>query len=320
MAELVTHVLAYKNEKNRCYTILDIGCNDGSLLNLFKEGIDCLTIGVDPTDAILEVQASVDVTYQQFFTLETASEIKSKYGYPDVITFTNVFAHIEDFEGLLNALIELIGPETLVVIENHYLGSIIESKQFDSFYHEHPRTYSVNSFVVIAEKLGLNINHVEFPSRYGGNIRVTLSKELGTFENLDQLLNSELNIPIKFELLQKSYEQWILDSKITVQELSSRGPFIGKSLPARAVMLITSLGLTEKDMPFVFEKPGSPKIGSYVPGTRIEIRSDDELLDFNSYPIVLWAWHISTEIRSYLKDKKYLGAVFTPLPVFKKLL
>ena len=319
MSELVTHVLRYKNDVSRRYTILDVGCNDGTLLNLFKERIDCVTVGVDPTDAILEATSNVNFTYKQFFTLKSASEIRLKHGFPDVITFTNVFAHIEDFEALLGALSELIGSETTLVIENHYLGSIIESKQFDSFYHEHPRTYSLRSFVVIADKLGLNINHVAFPSRYGGNIRVTMSKEPKVFEGLTELLNSELAIPEKFEQLQSHYMLWMENSKQAVQELSSKGKFIGKSLPARAVMLITSLGITEKEMPFVFEKPGSPKIGSYVPGTRIEIRSDDELKDFNCYPIVLWAWHIGPEITSYLIANNYMGDVFMPMPVFKKV-
>ena len=319
MDQLVTHVIKYKSEKNRIYTVLDIGCNDGSLLKIFKERMDCLTIGIDPTDAILEAQGFVDVIYQKFFTFQVASEFKLKHGCPDVITFTNVFAHIENFEGLLAALAELVGPDTLVVIENHYLGSIIESKQFDSFYHEHPRTYSVNSFVVIAKRLGLNINHIEFPARYGGNIRVTMAMNLDIYDNLSELINSESTFPEKFELLQSEYGQWIQNSAIVLDELFSQGQFMGKSLPARAVMLITSLGITENEMPYVFEKPGSPKIGSYVPGTRIQIRSDDELEDFNAYPIILWAWHISAEVVGYLKDKNYSGAIYTPLPNFKEL-
>jgi hypothetical protein len=319
MDQLVTHVLKYKSDIKRSYTVVDIGCNDGSMLKIFRERMNCVTIGVDPTNAILEAQDSVDVIYQRFFDFEMALEIKSKHGFPDVVTFTNVFAHIENFEGLMLALVELIGPDTLVVIENHYLGSILESKQFDSFYHEHPRTYSVNSFAVIANKLGVHINHIEFPSRYGGNIRVTMSKISEVSENLSKLLESESNFPKRFELLRNDYKQWVKISTITLGKLSSEGQFIGKSLPARAVMLITSLGITEKEMPFVFEKPGSPKIGSYVPGTRIQIRSDDELEDFNSYPIVLWAWHISAEVIAYLENRNYLGSMLVPLPNFREV-
>jgi hypothetical protein len=63
------------------------------------------------------------------------------------------------------------------VIENHYLGAVLKRKQFDTFYHEHPRTYSYGSFMKIAETMGMQIDLVQFPSRYGGNIRVVLKPQ-----------------------------------------------------------------------------------------------------------------------------------------------
>ena len=60
--------------------------------------------------------------------------------------FTNVFAHIEDLKNLLKNLGLILSENTVLIIENHYLGSIIKKNQFDTFYHEHPRTYSLKSF------------------------------------------------------------------------------------------------------------------------------------------------------------------------------
>jgi hypothetical protein len=48
----------------------------------------------------------------------------------------------------------------------------------------------------------------------------------------------------------------------------------------------------------VHEKPGLPKIGHYVPGTRIPILSDDELsfgAKEQSPPMLNLAWHIKAE-------------------------
>ena len=53
-------------------------------------------------------------------------------------------------------------PTTMVVIENHYLGAVLDKMQFDTFYHEHPRTYSLSSFRAIATTLGVSITSVEF--------------------------------------------------------------------------------------------------------------------------------------------------------------
>ena len=69
----------------------------------------------------------------------------------DLICFTNVFAHIENLNELLKNLKALINKDTVLIIENHYLGSILKKNQFDTFYHEHPRTYSLKSFSFIAK-------------------------------------------------------------------------------------------------------------------------------------------------------------------------
>ena len=82
--------------------------------------------------------------------------------------------HIEDLTEVLRAVKSMMAENTVVVIENHYLGSVLNGNQFDTFYHEHPRTYSYTSFVHMAHELGVQISGVDFPSRYGGNIRVFL--------------------------------------------------------------------------------------------------------------------------------------------------
>jgi hypothetical protein len=51
----------------------------------------------------------------------------------------------------------LLHESTKIIIENHYLGSILQKGQFDTFYHEHPRTYSYQSFKFVAKAFGLDV-------------------------------------------------------------------------------------------------------------------------------------------------------------------
>jgi len=91
----------------------------------------------------------------------------------------------------------------------------------------------------------------------------------------------------------------------------------GKALPGRAVMLISSLGLTREMMPEIFEKPNSPKVGLMVPGTDIMITSDESLLENNYTDLVIWAWHISDEVSLYLRDLGFTGRIWKPMPTFE---
>lgn len=307
------------HSKKSDLVILDVGCNDGALLGIFKSKIPCISIGVDPTDAITDQHGSIDYPYQSFFDLEVATSIKQKFGFPDLITFTNVFAHIENLPGLLEALKVLVGPDTVVVIENHYLGSILDRSQFDTFYHEHPRTYSAHSFKFIAENLGLHLNEIIFPSRYGGNIRVTMSPTLANdHSTLALVLDSEINFINRFNQLQTAFDSWKMASLETWSDLTSSEPIYGKSLPGRAVMLISSLGITSSTMPKIFEQPSSPKVGFFVPTTDIEIASDDDLVSCVSGKLIIWSWHIVDEICEYLSEIGYKGDVWIPLPRLEK--
>ena len=299
--------------------ILDIGCNDGSLLGFFKEILPgVVTIGVDPTNAILESDGKIDFAYQGFFNQDIAMKILEEHGKPDVISFTNVFAHIEDLPSLLESIQLLLGPTTILAIENHYLGAILERNQFDTFYHEHPRTYSAKSFDYIARNLDLAIISKEFPSRYGGNIRVLMSKEKGIFLNSNIITASdEFGFISAFEKLQSIFDTWRVESKMVINSLGLQDKLYGKSLPGRAVMLISALELDAKQMPAIFEQGKSPKVGFFVPGTSIEIHSDQELSILKPDRIVVWAWHIVDEICDYLVSLNFKGEVWVPLPKFE---
>ena len=89
------------------------------------------------------------------------------------------------------------------------------------------------------------------------------------------------------------------------------GPLVAKAFPGRAAILIKLLGLNEDILTTVYEKPGSMKIGNYLPGTRIPIRSDDELFSTDPLPeiIINLAWHISEEIEGFLIDKGFKGEI-----------
>jgi hypothetical protein len=250
---------------------------------------------------------------QHYLTEEVARNFVIDHGHPDLIVFTNVFAHIENLNQLLASLQILKGPSTCIMIENHYLGSIFASKQFDTFYHEHPRTYSYASFVKIAENLGMEIGMVEFPSRYGGNIRVFIQPLAGISINhhrLDELTDAEKHFRGKFNDLKNQIELWKVNKSAEIASaVKLYGPLVAKAFPGRAAIPIKMLGLDSNSILGVYEKPTSGKIGHYVPGTRIPIYSDESLLldRPKGSPILNLAWHIQDEIETYMHQLGFNG-------------
>src|SRR2546421_200075 len=260
--------------------ILDVGCNDGSLLDCFgRKG--AITIGLEPTDAARDARQKGHAVYQQYLSENVADAIASAHGKPDFITFTNVFAHIENLYNVIRSLERLIADQTVIVIENHYLGAVLDGNQFDTFYHEHCRTYSYTSFRHVAHSLDMAILAVEFPSRYGGNIRVFLGNAAARRDPYadDTNVNAqERQFLQRFGKLRDNVDAWREAKTCVLQAQVSRfGKLRAKAFPARAAIVIKLLGLDERSIAAVHEKPGSLKIGHYVPGTRIPICSDEEL-------------------------------------------
>jgi len=296
-------------------TVLDIGCNDGSLLNYFaQEGGK--TFGIEPTGAAEDALAAGHSVQNVYFDVDAARAFAAQDGKPDIITFTNVFAHIEDLKGVLEALKILVSDKTVIVIENHYLGAVIDRDQFDTFYHEHPRTYSLGSFVHIAASLGMAIRDFEFPQRYGGNIRVFLHvsdqvhPDIAT--KIDAVLADEAQFGAGLDTLARRVEIWKDAKRRQIDALvAEHGPLPAKAFPGRAAILVKLLGLTTREVSAVYERDTSIKVGNKLPGTDIPIVADSTF-DPKAHaecPLLNLAWHISAEIEGFMHSRGFEGPI-----------
>lgn len=286
--------------------VLDIGCNDGSLLEEFERR-GAIPYGIEPTDAANEALAKGYYVDKAYLDLAEAESFVERHGHPDLITFVNVFAHIENLPAVLEALAVIRGPDTRFVIENHYLGSVIERKQFDTFYHEHPRTYSYTSFVHIANSMGMHVADVKFPARYGGNIRVFLEPHIRS-ANI-RYLDAETKFLPGIKRLGEQVENWRANKGDELSaEMQDNGPLPAAAMPGRATVLFNLLGLDAEQITGVYEVPRSKKIGHYVPGTRIPIVSDDDFpWEHYDGPVLNMAWHIPDEIAERWRGRGYTG-------------
>jgi Methyltransferase domain/Putative zinc binding domain/C-methyltransferase C-terminal domain len=291
-------------------TVLDVGCNDGCLLDVFRAR-GATTFGIEPTKAAYDANGKGHQVFKMFLTEDAARECRLDNIKPDIITFTNVFAHICDLADLIRAVNIIRAPHTKVIIENHYLGSVLDRKQFDTFYHEHLRTYSYTSFLYIARTMGMSVNWVEFPKRYGGNIRVSLVPVVGQHSSTGP---NENDFETRLFKLDKQVKEW--KAKKSVQLMNEIAfdhiwsPIPAAALPGRATMLFTLLGFDKQHISGVYEVPISKKIGHYVPGTHIPILSDD-IFPWDMYrgPVLNTAWHIADEIEQRWRSKGFKGRI-----------
>jgi hypothetical protein len=264
--------------------VIDVGSNDGTLLSGFqKEGIRIL--GVEPTNIARYANAHGIETLQSFFDIKTSEEIKKKYGKAAVMTTTNVFAHMQTIGEVIQGVHNLLEDDGVFISETHYLLDVIKGGQFDTIYHEHLRTYSLESLIRLFDQYDFTVTDVERGSRYGGNIRAHVTKGKGrqVSPRVPELLKLEreegldkLETYTKFaQRVQKArleFMDFLIDTK------KSGKSIVGKSCPGRASTLLNYYGVDKELIPYLAELPTSLKLGMYLPGKHIPVVDEEILL------------------------------------------
>ena len=300
--------------------IVDIGSNDGSLLKHFKvNGLK--TIGVEPTNIAKIANNNGIQTIQSFFNEEVAENIVNKNNKAKLITCTNVFAHMSTLGDVMDGIVKLLDEDGYFCFENHYIIEILNKVQYDTFYHEHLRTYSLISLNRLFEMYNLSLFDAQIVSRYGGSIRCVVSKKKQKpTQRLNDLINIEKNYLINN--LTKTYDNFInriVSSKNDlikkISELKNKNKkIIAKSCPARAIVLLNYCELNNSDLNYIAEQPTSLKLNYYVPGTNLKIVNDDILSQDQPDYILLLAWHLSTPIINKWKKRGLKSKFIVPLP------
>lgn len=303
--------------------VVDVGSNDGTLLSGFK-GTDIKTVGVEPTNIAKIANASGIETVQAFFDIKTSQAVKEKYGSASVIVTTNTFAHMQTLGEFIMGAYNLLKDDGVFVSETHYLLNVVEGGQFDTVYHEHLRTYSLKGLVTLFDQYDFTVTDVERGDRYGGNIRVHVTKGKGREVSpaVADLLKleeesglSKLETFEKFAKRVKSARLEFMDFLITANKAGKR--VVGNSCPGRCSTLLNYYGIDSELLPYLAEQPASLKLGMYLPGKHIPVVNNQRLIDEQPDYVVLLAWHYAGPIMEQLKARGLKSDFVIPLPDFK---
>ena len=290
--------------------IVDLGCNDGTLLNAFKSLGFKNVAGVEPTNIYKFAIKNGIVVINDFFNVKSAKIIKKKFGNAKLITTTNVFAHTGQLGEFIKGVKTLIdNKKGVFVIENHYLLDIIKKLQFDSFYHEHLRTYSLKSLIRLLNFYKFKPINAFVTDRYNGNIQAHFVGEkniIRTSANISKILNNEKkegldNIKTYFNFFNKIEK--VKQRLFSYLNYNKNKLIIGKAYPARASVILNYFNSLKDRLKLIAEQPKSLKINKYISGTSIKIVNSDIIKKIKPDIIIIFAWHLFHEIKNKWKKR-----------------
>ena len=139
---------------------VDIGSNVGVLLQGFKnQGMKVL--GVDPAEVSRKaIENGID-TIIDYFNLDVAKQIVAQHKKANVITGTNVFAHLHDIDSAVEGMRYLLDENGVIAIEAPYAVDLLENLEYDTIYHQHIGYLSVSPMQKYFERFGLELFDVQ---------------------------------------------------------------------------------------------------------------------------------------------------------------
>jgi SAM-dependent methyltransferase len=97
---------------------IDIGCNDGSLLEVLRRAGYAQVVGVEPNPVAASIaRKKGHRVYTSYLTKELASQIVADCGAFDTVYLRHVVEHVSDLEVFFGALRALLRPDGLLVLE-----------------------------------------------------------------------------------------------------------------------------------------------------------------------------------------------------------
>ncbi|MQA79602.1 MAG: methyltransferase domain-containing protein [Streptosporangiales bacterium] len=302
--------------------VTEVASNDGYLLqHAVARGIRVL--GVEPAGNVAVVAQERGIrTEVQFLGERTGTEIAERYGAADLVVGNNVFAHVPDLLDFVRGLRALVADHGMVSLEFPHLRRLIESRQYDTIYHEHYSYYTLKTAAAALATGGLTVVDVEELPTHGGSLRVMAMPDAAAGEPSDmvgKVFAEEREAGLHTVEGHAGFARDVFEVKAALVEFLVSAARAGKSVagygaPGKGNTLLNHCGIREDLLPFTVDR--SPhKHGMYLPGTHIPIHPPERLAEVRPDYILILPWNLREEIVHQLEYAREWDAKFVvPIP------
>lgn len=320
IADEASKLLTKKNAR-----VLDIGCNDGTLLNKYPDSYE--KYGVDPSDVAQEIKGKIKVVQDVFPSEEfvTLSEGK-KF---DIITSIAMFYDLEDPVAFSNEIRKELAPDGIWIFEMSYMPLMLKMNSYDTICHEHLEYYSLAVIEYILKKAEMKVFNVELNSINGGSIRC-YATHIKNFnykrdefqQNIIKMRQEEFDMELDTDKPYKHFQDRINVHKEELISALRKLKKAGKKIhvygaSTKGNTILQWCGIDHKMIDYCAER-NPDKYGAMTLGTEIPIVSEAESRAMNPDYYLVLPWHFKEEFLEREKESinKGVGFIF-PLPTIE---
>jgi NDP-4-keto-2,6-dideoxyhexose 3-C-methyltransferase len=316
-------------------SVLDIGCNDGTLLGSYKvPGV--YTIGFDPARNLEVFSRKIaDKILIEFFDADRfLADPDLQRFRPKAVTSVAMFYDLEDPNKFVSDIQRIMHPEGVWIVQMSYLPLMLKQNDFGNICHEHLEYYSLQSLEYLLHRHGFSIVDAQLNDVNGGSIRAFIrnrAADPGAFgdetyrkeaaQRVSQLRESEAELGLDRTTPYREFAERVQGIKRQVSD------FIKDQVEQKKKVFVYGASTKGNTMLQYFELDHSlinaaaernpDKWGMVTVGTRIPIVSEAEARAAKPDYFLVLPWHFIEEFKA--RERTYLsstGKFIVPLPEF----
>ena len=301
--------------------VLDIGCNDGTLLRSYQTN-QIQLVGFEPSNLYREAISEETNIINDFFSFEAFEKIYSKEKCM-VITSIAMFYDLENPNKFVGDIARCMDEQGIWIIQMAYLEPMIQLNGFDNIVHEHLEYYSLFSLTNLLSRHALEVFDVQMNDIYGGSFRVYVkhkeNQKIITQPSVAKLESKEeqygftdvqtyIDFADRVERIKNTVVKFIKDE-------NSKGKLIyGYGASTKGNTTLQFFGI-EKSMINKIADRDVFKFNKRTVGTNLEIISEEQARSDRPDYFLILPWHLTDYFVK--REKEYLsggGKFIVPMP------
>ncbi len=304
--------------------VIDIGCNDGTLLKSYRtQGLRLL--GFDPATNIDEYAKANGVpVVNDFFS---AANLRAVYPEekPKVITSIAMFYDLENPHLFVGDIKGLLHERGIWILELSYLPTMLEMNSFDTLCHEHLEYYSLAPLERLLAEHQLEVVDVTLNDINGGSFRIAvghagkLSPPAEARARVQQLRLREFELALDtdapYAVFRKNIEKIRKDLLAFLKKAKAQKKRVhGYGASTKGNTILQYCGVTPDLVPAVADR-NQDKWGSFTIGTNLPIISEEASRKQKPDYYLVLPWHFIAEFQK--REAEFLargGKFLLPMP------
>ncbi len=301
--------------------VLDIGCNDGTLLNAYGEEMGLKRVGMDPSSKkfIKSFQQDIEMIFDFF----SAGPMRKLIGNREckVITSIAMFYDLDDPLAFMKDIRSLLAQDGVWAFELSYLPLLLSQLTYDQICHEHVTYLGLRDLDRLMAKADLKVLDVSFNDLNGGSIYIYAGRKDTTVPRNDALVEKvlreeePLSSPAVFERLKLRVQSHRDEVRHFLELAKQAGKRVyGYGASTKGNIVLNYAGIGPEHLIAIGDK-NPEKDGLVTPGSRIPIISHEELRQKEADYLFVLIWHFRAEvIRDEIEYLKRGGKLVFDLP------